>query len=232
MDVVDTDTPHGTCVAGTHGDGASRERLARDYDWLARSCARRFSGRGEGFDDLYQVARLGLIGAIDRYDPGRGSFEAFATVTMLGELRRHFRDTTWRMHVPRRVKDLQGGLRLAVEQLTHELHRPPRPEELAERLDISVDEVLEALDGAAAYRTQTLDRTDDGGRHSSGDNRGELAVELRMLIDQLPERERQIIVLRFYEGMSQHAIAHQLGISQMQVSRLLRSTLGLLRTRL
>ena len=191
--------------------------------------------RGEPYDDLVQVARLGLLKAMDRFDPEIGTpFGAYATVTMVGELRRHFRDTTWQVHVPRRIKDLQTSLRAAIESLTHELGRPPRPIELSERLGVSEDVVLEALDGANAYRTDSLDSSSNDrfapglDRLSSEQPSQESSIDLREVIAQLPDRERRIIELRYFEGWSQSEIADHVGISQVHVSRLLRATLGTL----
>ncbi len=218
---------------------AARDELARCYDWLALHCARRFRDRGEPYDDLVQVARLGLLKAIDRFDPEIGTpFGAYATVTMLGELRRHFRDTTWQVHVPRRIKDLQTALRTAVESLTHDLGRPPRPSELSERLGVSEDIVLEALDGASAYRTGSLDAP-SADRFSPAIDRlisdgpsQESAVDVRAILAELPERERRIIELRYFEGWSQSEIAEHVGVSQVHVSRLIRATLSSLHTSL
>ena len=158
-------------------------------------------------------------------------------VTMLGELRRHFRDVTWQVHVPRRVKDLQTSLRTAIESLTHELGRLPLPSELAERLDISEDLVLESLDGASAYRTDSLDTVSAGRanlseRLVSDESPMEVGIEIRDVLSRLAPRERRIVELRYFEGWSQSEIAHHVGISQVHVSRLLRSTLTQLRSSL
>lgn len=216
-----------------------RADLCARLDWLAANAARRFRDRGEAHDDLLQVARLGLLKALDRFDPDVGTpFAAYAMVTMLGELRRHFRDVTWQVHVPRRVKDLQTSLRTAIESLTHELGRPPLPSELAERLDISEDLVLESLDGASAYRTDSLD-TVSAGRTTPSVERlvadeppMEVGIEIRDVLSRLAPRERRIVELRYFEGWSQSEIADHVGISQVHVSRLLRSTLTQLRSSL
>ncbi len=220
-------------------DPSARADLAACYDWLALHSARRFRDRGEPYDDLVQVARLGLLKAIDRFDADIGTpFGAYATVTMVGELRRHFRDTTWQVHVPRRIKDLQTTLRAAVESLTHDLGRPPRTGELAERMGVSEDVVLEALDGASAYHTDSLDSPSNDRylpgteRLVSDESSPESAVELREVLAGLPERERRIIELRYFEGWSQSEIAEHVGISQVHVSRLLRATLSALQTSL
>lgn len=220
-------------------DQTARAELCARFDWLAINAARRFRDRGESNDDLVQVARLGLLKAIDRFNPDLGTpFAAYAIVTMLGELRRHFRDVTWRVHVPRRVKDQQTSLRSAVEALTHELGRPPTPAELARRLGISEDLVLESLDGAAAYSTASLDAVWPGrviptaDRLVSTELSTDVQVEVRQVLAQLPERERRIVELRYFDGLSQSEIAEEIGISQVHVSRLLRSTLMRLRTNL
>jgi RNA polymerase sigma-B factor len=216
-------------------DPAIGDQLASRFDWLAAHAARRFRDRGEPNEDLLQVARLGLLKAIDRFDDSIGTpFTAFATITMLGELRRYFRDTTWRVHVPRRLKDLQTTVRGAIETLTHELERAPRPSEVAERLGISEDLVLESLDAASAYRADSIDAPNAVGspvadRLSSDTMPMDASVELRQLIEQLPDREREIIQLRFFDGWSQAEIAERVGISQVHVSRLLRATLASIR---
>lgn len=220
-------------------DPALAAEIAQRHDWLAMHCARKFRDRGEPLDDLTQVARVGLLKALNRFDPDAGApFTAYATITMIGELRRHFRDTTWGVHVPRRIKDLQTTLRGAVESLTHDLGRPPLPAELATAMQVSEEQVLEALDGAAAYRADSLDAPAGVGGTSLGTRLegqgppGELAVEIRELLSRLPDRERRIIELRFLLGWSQSEIADDLGISQVHVSRLLRASLATLRSNL
>lgn len=216
---------------------AERADMAARYDSMALAMARRFRDRGELWDDLVQVARIGLLHAIDRFDPDHGSaFESFATVTMMGELRRHFRDSTWAIKVPRRAKDLQAPIRDTVRRLTLELSRSPRPEEVARALGVRLDHVLEAMDAGASYRASSLDEpVSAGSRRNAGDSLEghdtpvDERVMLRQLMDQLPERERAILELRFGQGMSQDQIAVQVGISQMHVSRLLRATLSRLR---
>jgi RNA polymerase sigma-B factor len=228
------------------GDRSLRNQLIEDHRWVAVHCARRFNNRGEPLDDLIQVAQLGLLKAVERFDPAVGvSFASFAIPTVLGELRRHFRDKTWAVKVPRRVKDLHVELAPAIDQLSGELGRTPKPGELAEHLGVDVDAVLEALDAGAAYRTSPL--TPPGGGDSGVESRAEdarlkvdddelLGADNRMLIRtllrRLPTRERRILELRFYQELSQSEIAAEVGVSQVHVSRLLRSSLALLQREL
>jgi len=215
---------HGT------GDVALRDRLVEMHLGLAEYLARRFDRRGEPLDDLVQVASLALIKAIERFDPGRGlEFSTFAVPTIVGELKRHFRDKGWALRVPRRLQELHLRLGSAVSELTHELGRSPSIPELADRLQATTDEVIEAIDapvaGDDATRTAsaTIGEADDG--IAGIDERSQLTSLLR----ELPERERTILVLRFYDGLTQSEIAERMGISQMHVSRLLSRTLAQLR---
>jgi RNA polymerase sigma-B factor len=217
-------------------DQRERDALLAEYDWVAVAAARRFRDRGEPADDLLQVARVGLIKALERFDPDAGAgFPAYGMATALGELRRHFRDATWRVYAPRAAKDLQSRIARETEQATHELGRAPRVDELAERLGVSVDGVLAALDAAAANRAASLDAPSsaDGrlasDRVASSDAPFEDQVAVRQLLDRLPPRERRIVELRFDEGLTQDEIARIIGISQMHVSRLLRGALDTLR---
>lgn len=205
---------------------------------IAQACARRFADRGEPLDDLVQVAMLGLVKAVDRFDPEQGvPFAGFAVPTVTGELRRHFRDATWAVHVPRRAKDLHVRMPATVERLTAALGRPPTPAQLADDLGCSVDDVVDALDAGAAYRSTSMDTPE--GAHAAG--RADLGrpnglgsddrVLLEQLITTLPERERKIVWLRFFEDLSQSEIAERVGTSQVHVSRLLRQTLRDLRER-
>jgi RNA polymerase sigma-B factor len=228
------------------GDRNLRNDLIEEHRWVAVHCARRFNNRGEPLDDLIQVAQLGLLKAVERFDPAVGvSFASFAIPTVLGELRRHFRDKTWAVKVPRRVKDLHVELAPAIDQLSGELGRSPRPQELASHLGVDVDAVLEALDAGAAYRTAPL--TTPSSSDAGSDTRTEdarLKVDdddllgadnrllIRTLLHRLPDRERRILELRFYEEMSQSEIAAEVGVSQVHVSRLLRSSLSLLQREL
>jgi RNA polymerase sigma-B factor len=222
-----------------------RDRLVAGYLPVARHIARRFGNRGEPIEDLVQVATLGLIFAIDRFRPDVGNdFLAFAIPTIQGEVRRHFRDRGWSVRVSRRLKDLHVAINATVAELSQRLGRAPRPSEIAELLDITDAEVLEGLEAATAYRPNSLDEelsADNEGTAKLGDQLGELdrgleLVEdhqsLRPLVEALPERERSILMMRFYGNMTQTQIGARLGISQMHVSRLLAQTLARLRERL
>jgi RNA polymerase sigma-B factor len=222
-----------------------RDELVSGYLPVARHIARRFVNRGEPLDDLIQVATLGLIFAIDRFRTDFGSdFLAFAVPTMQGEVRRYFRDRGWSMRVPRRLKDLHVSINAAISELSQRFGHAPRPSEIAELLGISMAEVLEGLEASGAYRACSLDEQispEADGSASVGDQLGELDPELefvedqhalRPLLEALPERERGILLMRFYGNMSQTQIATRIGISQMHVSRLLAQTLTQLRTQL
>lgn len=219
------------------GDQALRARLIDEHAWMASHVARRFSGRGEPVEDLVQVGQIGLIKAVDRFDPGRGTaFGPFAFVTILGEVRRHFRDGSWRVKAPRRAKDLQVPLAKASEELVQRLGRSPTADELAEHLGVELDEVLLAIDARIANRTSSLSgppgSADDSPVRDVAAPGGlpeDEAVAIRALLDRLPERERTIVRLRFYDQLSQSEIAERVGVSQMHVSRLLRVALGTLR---
>ncbi|MGH9138821.1 MAG: SigB/SigF/SigG family RNA polymerase sigma factor [Acidimicrobiales bacterium] len=224
-------------------DVDERDGLVEEFSWIARHCARRFADRGEPFDDLLQVGMLGVLKAIDRFDPDTGSsFVSFALPTVLGELRRHFRDTTWAVRVPRRLKDLHVDVGAAVDFLGTQLGRPPTPDEIARHIDISVEDVLEALDAGAAYRSAPLnisgERADDEatGVLLGAEDETLASAEDRLLLHDalaaLPERERHILALRFEQGLSQTEIAERVGVSQVHVSRLLRKSLRLLQQEL
>lgn len=219
-----------------------RSKLVTGHLPIVQHIARRFSGRGEPADDLEQAGTVGLLGAVDRFDPDRGiDFLSFAVPTITGEIRRHFRDRTWSMRVPRRLKDLQSTINGAVGPLSQELGRAPRPSEIAARLGMSVEEVLEGLDAQQAYRSTSLDELVAGADTALTDTLGEADAELEKveyrqtlapLLDELPDRERTILVLRFFGNMTQTQIAEKVGISQMHVSRLLAQTVARLRSRL
>lgn len=221
-----------------------RDQLVTGYLPVAQHIARRFAHRGEPLDDLVQVATVGLIHAVDRFEPGRGAdFFSFAVPTISGEVRRHFRDQGWSMRVPRRLKDLHVAINSAVSELSQGLGRAPRPSEIAERLGVSPNEVLEGLSAAQAYRSSSLDEmlsTDESGT-TLGDLLGAADAELERvdyrqtmqpLLADLPDRERTIVMLRFFGNMTQTQIADRVGVSQMHVSRLLTQTLAKLRSRL
>lgn len=217
------------------GDRAIRNELAERHRGLAITLARRFNGRGEPLDDLLQVAMIALLRAIERFEPERGnSFTTFATPTVLGELRRHFRDHTWPLKVPRPVKDLHLRVRPAVAELRTELGRAPTVPELAERLGCDPEDVIQALEVSAAYRPASI-HTPSGGEGLSLEDRlasdadplhsFEVVQTVRSLMERLPDRERTVLHLRFYDELSQSEIADRVGLSQMHVSRILRATL-------
>lgn len=220
-----------------------REQLVTGHLPLARHIARRFANRGEPQDDLVQVAMLGLVNAVDRFDPSRGSdFLSFAVPTIMGEVRRHFRDTSWAVRVPRRLKELHLAIGTASGVLSQELGRAPTPSELAEHLDLSRDEVFEGLEAMTAYRSASLDDllAEDSsiplaatvGTEDEGLELVEQREALQPLLARLPQRERSIVLLRFYGNMTQTQIAERIGVSQMHVSRLLNRTLERLRAEL
>ncbi len=219
-----------------------RDKLVAGYLPVVRHIARRFGGRGEPLDDIEQAGTLGLLGALDRFDPDRGiDFLSFAIPTITGEIRRHFRDHTWSTRVPRRLKDLQGQLAAAVGPLSQDLGRAPRPSEIARRLGVGVEEVLAGLEAQQAYRSSSLDGLTSSAGSPLTDRLGAADTELEQvdyretltpLLDELPARERTILVLRFFGNQTQTQIAEAVGISQMHVSRLLTQTLADLRRRM
>ncbi|WP_216903133.1 SigB/SigF/SigG family RNA polymerase sigma factor [Nocardia alni] len=205
---------------------------------LADHIARRFTGRGEGREDLEQVARVGLVLAVDRYDVARDtSFLSFAVPTMMGEVRRHFRDHTWAAQVPRRLKDLQRRIGPATERMAQALGRMPTTRELSTELGIDIADLTQGLLAANAYRPSPLDENDDENASLEADfgidepcyRLTEDAVTVRPLIAKLPPSERRILIMRFFESKTQSQIARVMNISQMQVSRILLHTLRLLR---
>jgi RNA polymerase sigma-B factor len=216
--------------------GPLRRTIIEAHLPLVHHLAQRFRGRGEPYDDLVQVGTIGLLHSVDRYDPGRGSFAAFAVPTILGEIRRHFRDRGWAMRIPRRVQDLGRRVSEARETLTHNLDRSPTVQEIAAYLEVDADLVLEALETATAYITVPLPTSaDESDRMAKAfDDAGLELVEqratLRPLLAQLPVREQRILELRFARGMSQSQIASEVGVSQMHVSRLLAKSLARLRS--
>lgn len=216
-----------------------RNALVEDFSWLASYCARRFAHRGEPREDLVQVALVGLVNAVDRFDPERGlSFSTFAVPTIEGELRRHFRDKTWAIHVTRRLKDDARRVASAVDDLTATLGRAPTVAEIAARTDLVEEAVLEALEAPRLQRSATLDERDDEEGHHNGPlgvtERGYEVVEARTVLADLLEvlptvRDRRIVALRFVDGFSQSEVAREVGVSQVQVSRLLRANLERMR---
>jgi RNA polymerase sigma-B factor len=221
------------------GNAAARDRLILDFMPLVQSLARRYAGRGEQLDDLVQVGSIGLIKAIDRFDLDRDvELVAFVFPTVVGELKRHFRDKVWSVTVPRRLKELYQLLSKLIEDMSASLGRSPTIAELAEAAEVETEEVVEALEVGRAYASRSLSTLIDGdegselepldllGEEDAGyaatDDRAFLAAGFRTL----DERERQILRYRFFEGATQAQIAVELGISQMHVSRLIRSALA------
>ncbi|MBS2532831.1 SigB/SigF/SigG family RNA polymerase sigma factor [Catenulispora sp. NF23] len=219
-----------------------REYVIGEYMSYARYIAGRFRQRGESQSDLEQVAYVGLVKAVDNFDPDYGAtFLTYATPMITGEVRRHFRDTTWDVHVPRRVQENALAVRAAERDLTQQLGVPPSASQIAERLDLSADEVAEAYEASAAHSAASLDvpvAMADGDGASLGDLMGDddpafdLVVDreaLKPLLAELSARDKRILLMRFFRSMSQKQIADELGVSQMQVSRLLTQILGRLR---
>src|SRR5215467_12961526 len=223
---------------------ATREHALRDdlvfaHLPMVRQLASRFASRAESLEDLIQVGIIGLIKAIDRFDPDRGvEFSSFAVPTIVGEIKRHFRDKSWAMRVPRRLKDLNVAVGRAVEELTVEMGRSVTPADLATRLGVSVEDIVEAQETSRAYSLQSLDAEVDGrdGRSSTtlGDAVGSDDADLDLLLERtflrdacstLSQRERIIVYLRFFQGVSQSEIARRLSCTQMHVSRLQRRAL-------
>ena len=223
------------------GDRAARTELAERMLPLARSLARRYAGKGEPLDDLEQVASVGLLKAIDRFDLDRDvRFATFAVPTIAGEIKRHFRDRGWMLRVPREVQELSARVARCRDRLTRELGRSPSVLEVAQTLHASVEDVLEALRAADAYRLRSLDEPvvdgagalDTIGDDDEGYELAEHRALLRRGLDGLGAREREILRLRFAVGLTQREIAQRIGISQMHVSRLIRRTVEELRERL
>jgi RNA polymerase sigma-B factor len=221
--------------AGDPARPALRQHLVEAQLPLVHHLAQRFRGRGEPYDDLVQVGTIGLLNAVDRFDPERGSFTGFAVPTILGEIRRHFRDRGWAMRVPRRLQELGRQVSEARETLTQKLGRSPTVQEIAQHLNADTDLVLEALDTAGVYATVPLPSTPEEGEMAplgfidSALELVEHRATLRPLLARLPARERTILALRFVRGMSQSQIAAEVGVSQMHVSRLITRSLAVLR---
>jgi RNA polymerase sigma-B factor len=222
-------------------DRRLRNQVVDAYKGLAYSLAARFNQRGEELDDLNQVALIGLVKAVERYDPDRGvELTTFATATILGELKRHLRDRGWSIRLPRRVHDLHLAAQQAVDDLTQQLGRSPTLVEIADRIDGRVEDVIEALDASGLRHSASLEAPfGPGDDHSLttklgivDDGAGEVDGRLALtpLISRLPLRQQQILRLRFVGGWSQSEIAARIGVSQMQVSRLLARSLLQLRT--
>lgn len=220
------------------GDAEARDQLIMSHLNLVRFLASKFKNRGESLDDLVQVGTIGLIKAIDRFDPDRGlEFTTYATPTIMGEIKRHFRDKGWSVRVPRRLQELSAKVNQVTDELTNELQHSPSVAEIAERLDVSVDEVLEAMESSSAYSSVPLEgggssdedeapsvidhyATEDADLAASDDR-----IVLEEAIADFSPRERDVIRMRFVDGLTQVEIAERMGVSQVQVSRLLRRTL-------
>jgi len=224
------------------GDAEAREQLVARFLPLARQLARRYQRGGEQLDDLVQVASLGLLKAIDRFDPARETaFSSFAVPTILGEIKRHFRDKGWAVRVPRDLQELSVKVDRVADDMGRELGRAPTPTELAQRTGTSLEQVLEAREASGAYRAVSLDRsrTDDDedgesyadavGAEDEGYRIAEAAATVDRLMRVLTDREREVLRLRFEEDLTQSEIGTRVGVSQMHVSRLIRQSIARLR---
>ena len=225
-----------------------RNRIVEAHRWLAEIVARKFSRRGEPLDDLVQVATIGILKAVERFDPAFGvAFRTFASTTAQGEVRRHYRDATWRLRVPRRLQERSLSVSAAVDRLSSSLGRSPTVDDLATDLRLDADEVVEALMVGTNYRTIPIQTAPgDSADHPEGvaseeeisPNRDETfeqvltTTEVRSALSHLPERDRRIVFLRFFEERTQSEIAEAVGVSQVHVSRLLRDAVTRLRTSL
>ena len=222
----------------------ARDDLVHLHLSLVEHCARRFRNRGEPFEDLVQVGTIGLIKAIDRFETDRGvEFSTYATPTVIGEIKRHFRDKGWAIRVPRRLQELRMQIGGATGELTQKLGRSPTPRELAEVIGCSVEEIMEGIESSHAYATLSLDASDDSddgppamlamlGVEDTNIEHVEIRESLKPLLQGLDEREKRILLLRFFKNMTQSQIAEEIGVSQMHVSRLLTRTLSQLRVSL
>jgi RNA polymerase sigma-B factor len=224
------------------GDAAAREQLVERFLPLARQLARRYQRGGEPLDDLIQVASLGLLKSIDRFDPSRETaFSSFAVPTILGELKRHFRDKGWSVRVPRDLQELAVKIEPIAEQLTRELGRAPTPGEIAQRAGATLEQVLEAREAAGAYRAVSLDRPRDEDDEATDGLAGAFGIEdpgfgvaedaatVHRLMRVLSDREREVLRLRFEEDLTQAEIGDRVGVSQMHVSRIIRQAITKLR---
>jgi RNA polymerase sigma-B factor len=225
-----------------YGDRRARDELVERFLPLARKLARRYTPSSEPYEDLVQVACLGLVKAVERFDPGRGfAFTSFAVPTIVGELKRYFRDSGWALHVDRSAQERARKITDAQQQISARTGRAPTVNQIAQYLEMSEEEVLDGLQTAEAYDAISLDAplaSDEDGSTSRLDALGNLDERLGRVDDQatisaaarhLPRRERQILFLRFGEDLTQTEIAERIGVSQMQVSRLLRKSLAQLR---
>ena len=222
----------------------ARDALVHLHLPLVEHCARRFRNRGEPLEDLVQVGTIGLIKSVDRFDTDRGvEFSTYATPTIIGEIKRYFRDKGWAIRVPRRLQELRMQIGTATAELTQSLGRSPTPRELAEAIGCTVEEIVEGIESSNAYSTLSLDATDDSddgaasmldaiGIDDEGLEHVEIRESIKPLLDRLEPREKKILLLRFFKNMTQSQIAEEIGVSQMHVSRLLNRTLEQLRTSL
>ena len=223
------------------GDREAHEALVQRFVPLARKLARRYERSSEPLDDLVQVASIGLLNAIDRFDPARSTaFSSFAVPTIVGELRRHFRDKGWWLRVPRELQELAIRVERVVDELTPELRRAPTPDEIARQIGVSTEQVLDARDAAGAYRPMPLDPPgadaddekpliDAFGAEDPGYEQADEAATVERLMTVLSDRERELLRLRFGEDLTQSEIGARVGVSQMHVSRLLRQSIERLR---
>jgi RNA polymerase sigma-B factor len=223
---------------------AARDALVHLHLPLVEHCARRFRNRGEPLEDLVQVGTIGLIKSIDRFDSDRGvEFSTYATPTIIGEIKRYFRDKGWAIRVPRRLQELRMQIGAASAELTQSLGRSPTPRELSEAIGCTVEEIVEGIESSNAYSTLSLDASDDGdegaatmldaiGIDDAGLEHVEIRESIKPMLDRLEPREKKILLLRFFKNMTQSQIADEIGVSQMHVSRLLNRTLEQLRTSL
>ena len=225
----------------THGDLEARRQLIERMMALVRRIARRYANRGEALEDLVQVGSIGLVKAVDRFDPARGvKLSTFAEPNISGEIKRHFRDRGWAIHVQRDLQELGAKVNRVTEQLSARLGRAPTVGELAEALDLPRERVLDAVLSNQGYAAASLnERLEDGGEgidrlggDDDGFDRAETLSLLRDGLETLPEREKRIVFLRFHGGLTQREIADRVGMSQMHVSRLLRRSLDRMRRRL
>ena len=221
------------------GDREIRARLLAAYDGLARKLAARLARRNQQYEDLFQVARMGLLKALDRFDPARGvAFTTYGWQVAQGELKRHLRDHSWALHVPRGAKELYFEVRQSSEEMQHQLGRSPTIPELAQELGMSDEDVVEAIEVSHVQRPASIDGTsdDDGDAaidlvtSEDGFDRTEYATVLSSLVNRLPSRERAIVRLRFVDELTQAEIGERVGVSQMHVSRLLARSLARLRS--
>jgi RNA polymerase sigma-B factor len=220
-------------------DTAVREDIILRFTPLAEYLARRFGGRGQSMEDLVQVAYVGLIAAVDRFDPGREvRFATYAAATIVGELKRHLRDKAWAVRIPRPLQELGLRVNKMMPALTQELGRSPTVQELATSLDVATEDVLAAMDAAQAYTASSLDTPMTEGNVAPHELMGEEDPALERLdewatlapaVKGLSERERKVLYLRFFAGMTQSQIAEEIGVSQMHVSRILSQVLATLR---